>query len=588
VVNRRHSRTDPQAGRASGAHAAGLVRAKTLRERGAPHSCDNRLRCVIDMGYTLPMLDILFPFLGGLGLFLVGMMLLSQGLIAFGGDLVKQALARFTGTPTKAVISGTLATMVVQSSSATTVTLIGFVSAGLINFTQAIGVSIGASLGNTATGWIVAGLGLKINLGFYTLPLIGFGALIKLLGRNRIAELGLAMAGFGIMFVGLDTLQTGMRGLATLFDFASLPTASYGASLLILLFGFGLTAVLQSSTAAIATTLTALHTQTINFDQAAALVVGAAIGTTLTGVLVTIGGTIHAKRTALAYVLFNAATGILAIALLPVLSGMIGWLRQHAGLDPGAMSLAAFHTLFIGLGVLIFLPLIARFASLVERLLPDGGESLTQRLDDSLLAIPAVALETAQRALESTALALFEAYRALLRDDTSESQPVNLLRLGHSLETTYAFVSRIEVLSSDIASTNRRIAQLHAIDHLLRFRTRLDDLHRARNQLGSPPYAWALERSRQILDLAIRGLREASLATVVLEVEAHAEALTTLSREMRHELLKGTAADVLKTADLLETADAYRWLERTGHHIWRISHYLNLGRPEITNSEPPG
>ena len=112
------------------------------------------------------MQNVLFPFFGGLGLFLVGMMLLSQGLVAFGGHALKQALARFTGTPGKAVLSGTLATAVVQSSSATTVALIGFVSAGLISFHQAIGVLIGASLGNTATGWIVAGLGLKVNLGF--------------------------------------------------------------------------------------------------------------------------------------------------------------------------------------------------------------------------------------------------------------------------------------------------------------------------------------------------------------------------------------------------------------------------------------
>ena len=130
------------------------------------------------------MQQIIFPFAGGLGLFLLGMMLLSQGLVAFGGGAMKRALAHFTGTPAKAFLSGTLATMAVQSSTATTVTLIGFVSAGLISFTQAIGVLIGASLGNTATGWIVATLGLKVNLGFYTLPLIGVGAMLKLLTRG--------------------------------------------------------------------------------------------------------------------------------------------------------------------------------------------------------------------------------------------------------------------------------------------------------------------------------------------------------------------------------------------------------------------
>ncbi|MEZ5435071.1 MAG: Na/Pi symporter [Pseudomonadales bacterium] len=139
--------------------------------------------------------------IGGMGLFLIGMKLLSDGLVAFAGENLRRALTHFTGTPCRAFISGALITALVQSSTATTVTLIGFVSAGLITFTQAIGVVIGASLGNTATGWVVAGLGLKINLGFYTLPLIGIGALLKLLGRRRWAELGLALAGFGMLFL---------------------------------------------------------------------------------------------------------------------------------------------------------------------------------------------------------------------------------------------------------------------------------------------------------------------------------------------------------------------------------------------------
>lgn len=524
------------------------------------------------------MQDMLFPFFGGLGLFLIGMMLLSDGLVAFGGDVLKQALSRFTGTPSKAVVSGTLATMVIQSSSATTVTLIGFVSAGLISFTQAIGVLIGASLGNTATGWIVAGLGLKINLGFYTLPLIGLGALFKLMSKGRLAAFGLAMAGFGMMFMGLSTLQEGMRGLASVFNLASLPSGGYGASVLIMLFGLALTAVLQSSTAAIATTLTALHTQTINFDQAAALVVGAAIGTTMTGVLATIGGTIHARRTAVAYILFNAAAGILAIALLPLLFWVIVWLEQYAGLDPGAMSLAAFHTLFIALGVVIFLPVVPQFAGWVERLLPDKSASLTQRLDDSLLAIPAVALEAAQRVLEQTAERLLDVYGRLL----NMKEPLStgdLQELGQSLDTAYRFVSRIELPPGDARAVAQRIAQLHAIDHLLRFRSRLEDLLRAGLDLKLPDYGWALSHNQQILELARRGLAERRLADVLPELEVHAIGLTELSRQMRHQLLDSAATPPSPVADLLSRADAYRWMERTGHHIWRISHYLVMGRP---------
>ena len=533
------------------------------------------------------MLQILFPFFGGLGLFLVGMMLLSGGLVAFGGDVFKKGLTRFTGTPTKAFISGTLATVVVQSSSATTVTLIGFVSAGLISFSQAIGVVIGASLGNTATGWIVAGLGLKVNLGFYTLPLIGLGALLKLMAKGRLAELGMAMAGFGMLFVGLNTLQEGMRGLAAVFNFANLPMGGYLASVLTMLFGLALTAVLQSSTAAIATTLTALHTQTINFDQAAALVVGAAIGTTMTGVLVTIGGTIHAKRTAVAYILFNAVAGVLAIALLPVLFWVIGWLGDHAGLDPGAMSLAAFHTLFIALGVVIFLPFVQRFADVVERLLPAKGEALTQRLDDSLLAIPAVALEASQRSLEQATRHLLKLYGDMLAGRDQAPVSDRLPEMGHALERAYGFVSRIEVRPGDAATAATRIAQLHAIDHLMRFRTRLANLVHAGIDLTAPAYAWAMAHNQRMMELALSGLKQQALAQRLPDMEVNAMGLSDLSRQMRHELLDVSTAVAGPASDLLAKADVYRWLERTGHHIWRISHYLVLGRQPVTSATPP-
>lgn len=525
------------------------------------------------------MQDIVFPFVGGLGLFLFGMMQLLQGLVGFGGGVMKQALARFTGTPAKAFASGTLATMVLQSSTATTVTLIGFVSAGLISFAQAIGVLIGASLGNTATGWIVAGLGLKVSLGFYTLPLIGIGALLRLLTKGRWAELGLAAAGFGMMFLGLDTLQQGMRGLAAVFNLAQLPAGGYGARVLTMLFGLALTAVLQSSTAAIATTLTALHTQTINMDQAAALVVGAAIGTTLTGALVAIGGTIHAKRTALAYVLFNAAAGAIAIVLLPLFFWVIEAVGRYIRLDTEATSLAAFHTLFIAVGVALFLPFVAPFARLVERLLPARGESATQRLDASLLALPAVALEASQRALEQMAARLLGVYGEMLASTEADSHERRLTEAAQALNEIYAFASRIELPAGDAAAGAQRIAQLHAIDHLLRFRTRLHDLARAGVRLTEPSYQWALTNSQEILRLALQGLTRRDLRPCLGELERNSAALSGLSRRVRHDMLDGAGPDADDPAEALRRTDTFRWLDRTGNHIWRICHYLAQGRP---------
>ncbi|WP_234266285.1 Na/Pi cotransporter family protein [Hydrogenophaga sp. NFH-34] len=533
------------------------------------------------------MTEILFPFAGGLGLFLIGMMLMSQGLVGFAGGALQRALIRFTGSPFRAFASGTVVTMLVQSSTATTVTLIGFVSAGLIGFSQAIGVLIGASLGNTATGWIVAGLGLKISLGYYTMPLIGVGAFLKLLGRGRITELGLALAGFGLMFTGLDTLSKGMQALSTVFNLASLPVGGYGARMAVMLVGLTMTAIMQSSTAAIATTLTALHGQVINFDQAAALVVGAAIGTTLTGVISAIGGTVHAKRTALAYVLFNAGAGIIAIALLPLFHTAIGWLNAHMGLDAGASSLAAFHTLFIAVGVLLFLPVAGPFSRWIERLVPDTGSAATARLDASLLTLPDVALEASERALEhlaGEALAIFE---ARLRDEDGSALAERLRALDGEIDRVYDFVGRIELPAGDEASAASRIAQLHAIDHLLRLRTRLHDLAQATAPLGGPDYAWATTPCHRIADIARRGLAARDLAASLDALELEAVALTGLSNQHRQAVLGQAASGAAGASDALRRTDSYRWIERSAHHIWRMGHYLAQGRLNRRQKGPP-
>lgn len=527
------------------------------------------------------MLQAVFPFIGGLGLFLIGMMLLSNGLVAFAGGSLQKALIRFTDTPGKAFASGAVVTALAQSSTATTVTLIGFVSAGLITFAQAIGVVIGASLGNTATGWVVATLGLKINLGFYTLPFIGIGALAKLLGNGRWAELGLALAGLGMLFLGLNTLQEGMRGLATVFNLANLPASGFMAHFITMAIGLALTAILQSSTAAIAMALTALHTGTINFDQAAALVVGSSIGTTLTGALVAIGGTIHAKRTALAYILFNLVAGLIAILLLPLFLGIIRWFETHALLSPGAISLAAFHSLFIGVGVALFLPMSVRFARLVERLLPERTDDISQHLDDSLLGIPGVSLEASQRTLERTLQKLLEIYRQMLLMQAPARMASELVQVRQALEHAFDFVTRIQLSPQDDTLSKQRIAQLHAIDHLLRFRNRLYDMGQAEIDFSNPAYSTMLESSMHMVNLARESLASNDLAAAVECLEDEADTLASASRQGRHELLQDRAmGGSVHTTTALGMTDTFRSLERNGLHIWRICHYLTEARPE--------
>lgn len=523
------------------------------------------------------MLAILFPFVGGLGLFLTGMMLLSNGLVSFAGGTLQRALVRFTGTPFKAFASGAVITAMMQSSTATTLTLIGFVSAGLITFSQAIGVVIGASLGNTAVGWVIATIGLKINLGFYTLPLIGVGALLRLFSRGRAADLGLAFTGFGLLFLGLSTLQEGMRGLAEMFSLSVLPSEGFSARLIIMLIGLAMTTVLQSSTAAIATTLTALHTDTINFDQAAALVVGAAIGTAVAGALVTLGATIYAKRTAVAHILFNATAGLIAILLLPLYSSLAHWISTLSGLAPGATTLAAFHTLFIAVGVVLILPFTGALARVVERLLPERGDIYTQHLDASLLTLPAVALEASQRTLEKISLALLALYERHLNLPAGSAQGTELTSLQRALDQTFNFISRIPLPSEDEALVSRRISQLQATDHLHRFRNHLQAGAQARLSFNDSLYLSTLTQLRILFAQAREDLAETDEENVH-PIRSDVTEFIASSSQARQRLLRDAGLDRKSPALILRNVEHFRWLERAGHLLGRLCHHLSLGR----------
>ena len=528
------------------------------------------------------MTEVPFQISGGIGLFLIGMMLLTNGLVAFSGSALQQALARFTGSPFKAFLSGALITALVQSSTATTATLVGFVSAGFITFTQAIGVVMGASLGSTATGWLVATLGLKLNLGLLTLPLIAIGALTKILAKGRWADLGLALAGFSLIFLGLSILQEGMRSLSSIFSLAALPSGGIGSRLLVMLIGFAMTVILQSSSAAVATILTALDTGNINFDQAAALTIGAAIGTTLTGALLAIGGTIHAKRTVLAHIIFNAMTGLIAVLLLPLFLLLLERTDDWFSLRPGALSLAIFHSMFIGLGVLLFLPATAYFALIVQRILPHKNPEFTDHLDDTLLPLPEVALEASQRALEQITHRFLGHAANLLTVESSARNEVDLAQAGQLINKTFSFVSRISISGDDEHFTAQRISQLHAIDHLIRLKIRLQDPALARQAFELPVCANTLDTLNNMIVRAQLGLAQKNLEGQLSQLSLNATTVTTHSLEAREQVLTGQAIDLSSHPSevLLRVTDTLRWLERTSQHIWRVSYYLCQGRRE--------
>lgn len=331
---------------------------------------------------------------GGVGLFLLGMGLLTDGLRQVAGPTLRQMLLASTKTPWRGLLAGLMVTAVVQSSSAVTLATIGFVNAGLIGLSQALWVIFGANVGTTMTGWLVALIGIKFPADAFAFPLIGFGVFLRFLGEKREwTAAGQALAGFGLLFLGIDLLKNGFNDLAQRI---ALPSGE-GQAVLLLQTGVGvlLTVLMQSSSAAMTLVLTAAQGGVLSIQGAAAVVIGANIGTTSTALLAAIGATANAKRTALAHVLFNALTAVLAFLLLPWLIAGLEWWRAVLGWEESpAAQIALFHTLFNVLGVVLIWPLVPRLTDWLSRCFRSAEEDETRPryLDRTVLAVPELAL----------------------------------------------------------------------------------------------------------------------------------------------------------------------------------------------------
>jgi phosphate:Na+ symporter len=342
--------------------------------------------------------QVLGTVAGGLGLFLLGMGLMTDGLKLAAGPALHRILTGATRTRAHALGSGVLVTALVQSSSAVTVAAIGFVNAGLLALGPALWVLFGANVGTTMTGWIVALVGLKFKVEALAMPLVALGALLRLTGQGRRSALGTALAGFGLLFMGIALLQQAFAGLAGRI---SLPEGEGPLAVLAQL-GIGLlmTVLMQSSSAAMAITLTAAQGGLIGPQGAAAVVIGANIGTTVTALLAAIGATPNARRAASAHVVFNLLTGAVALLSLPWLVGVLGQARAVLGLPPGpAAQLALFHTTFNLLGVLLMWPLADRLTYWLQRRFRarEEDEAQAQFLDATVLAVPTLALDALAR-----------------------------------------------------------------------------------------------------------------------------------------------------------------------------------------------
>lgn len=326
---------------------------------------------------------------GALCLFLLGMKSMSQGIQKLAGEKMRDLLGAMTTNRFAGVFTGLLITGIIQSSSATTVMVVSFVNAGLLNLAQSIGVIMGANIGTTLTAWIVSLLGFKVDLADIVIPLFGIGAPLLLMRKEKFQFIGEFIIGFALLFLGLEFMQDSVPDLQSnpeLFQWLSNLTDLGGWSIIIFI-GIGtlVTIVLQSSSASMTLTMVMCANGWIGFEHGAAISLGENIGTTLTANLTALMGNVHAKRAALAHAVFNILGGLL---VLLVFNFYLTWIERFmlmAGLDSPftnpetiPIALAAFHTSSNILQTVVFIGFIKYFAIIVEFLLPSKGKKSEQ------------------------------------------------------------------------------------------------------------------------------------------------------------------------------------------------------------------
>lgn len=497
--------------------------------------------------------------LGGVGMFLLGMEVMTAALREFAGGGLRRSLTRLTASPLRGATAGALATALIQSSSAVTLITIGAVGAGLLTFTQALGVLLGANVGTTVTGWIVMVLGLKLKLGVIALPVLFCAALMSLFGQARLARSGRALAGFALLFIGLGMMEQATAGAEALLHPEMLPQDTWPGRLLLAGMGLVLVAVIQSSSAGMALALVLLGSGSISFAQAAALSIGFDMGTTVKGLLAAAGGARPMRLTAVANTLFNLGTAVMAFALLDL---VIPALRATAFGSDDQAALVIFHTGFNLLGAMVFLPFTAQFAALVERLVPERSVPLAEGLDRRLLADPGAALDAAQGVADRLRLGLFAALAEALGSAADLRGLAARAEQGAPVITALeSYLAGVRIAPDRRAQQVRYAALLHQIDHF----QRLLDRCAQRDRLATLRQDPLLRRDVAALAAALARNAQAGRLTRL------AGLIDRRAARFRRAVILREHAGLLPVSEVFARTDAMRWLGRVADHAARLS-----------------
>ncbi|MGJ8743871.1 Na/Pi cotransporter family protein [Polaribacter sp.] len=317
----------------------------------------------------------------GVAILLFGMGMLEEGFKVFTKGPLQNILKKTTDKLYKSITAGAIVTALLQSSSLVSVITISFISAGLITLSGGLGLIFGANIGSTATAWLVAGFGLKINIAALAMPMIIFGLVFNFQKKETLKGTGNVLAGLGFFFLGIYFMKEGFDVFSSHINLTEYAVSGFKGVLIYTVIGIVITVVLQSSAASLVLVLTALAAGQIEYENALALAIGANVGTTITAVLGSLNSNIAGKRLAGAHLIFNIVTGITALVLIYPLAKLVNTIAVlvHIGNTDYTLKLALFHTIFNIIGVILMVPFIK---TLENYLLKVFKEQNNKEVDD--------------------------------------------------------------------------------------------------------------------------------------------------------------------------------------------------------------
>ncbi len=478
----------------------------------------------------------------GVAMFLLGMIMLEDGFKGLGGSVLERLLANATSSLPRAMGFGIIATAVTQSSSLVSVIAISFLSAGLISLAAGLGIIFGANLGTTTGAWLIAGIGVKVDIAAYAMPMLAFGAVLMFQRGPALRGSGQVLLGIGLIFLGISFIKDGFDAFSAQFDLTRLALTGIVGLLVYTALGTVATVVMQSSHATMLLVITALATGQVSYDNALAVAIGGNIGTTVTALIGAASANYQGKRLALGHLVFNLATAVTALVLIVPLREAVDLISDALGIGAQdfALRLAVFHTLFNLLGIALMVPLMARLITFLERRFapPASDVSKPRFINADLGAFPATILAAMRNELRH------------LQKNTTELVCAGLnLRLDDLMQ------------SKDIALTVARARDPIRLDYAARYHDKIKTLHAAIVDFAAqkstlPLPAPALTHLQELRDASGALVRAVKAVKHMRENTQRFTTQDTGAMQILYDSLRAEIAEIVVAIETLEESPA--------------------------------